>query len=92
MIKGYKYYNNPNESYLFPPSPQDWLPKNHLIYFINDLVDNPDLSIIHKDSEKELRGQPLYHPALMTKIMFLCILPVYLCFQKDCQTIISFFS
>jgi len=55
MIKGYKHYD-PNESYLFPPSPHDWLPKNNLIHFINDLVDNLDLSIIHKDYEKELRG------------------------------------
>lgn len=69
MSKKYKEYS-PNQVYLIPPCPQDWLPKNHLIYFISDLVDNLDLSAIHKDYEKETRGQPPYHPALMTKILF----------------------
>lgn len=46
------------------------MPKNHLVYFISDLVDNLDLSAIHRDYEKEVKGQPPYHPALMTKILF----------------------
>jgi len=69
MIKGYKPYS-PNQIYLFPPSPQEWLPKEHIVYFISDLVDNLDLSIIYKEYEKETRGQPPFHPALMTKILF----------------------
>jgi len=69
MIKGYKPYN-PNQIYLFPPSPQEWLPKEHLVYFISDLVDNLDLSIIFKEYEKGTRGQPPFHPGLMTKILF----------------------
>lgn len=69
MNKGYKPYN-PNQIFLFPPSPQDWLPKEHLVYFISDLVDELDLSTIKKEYEKGTRGQPPYHPALMTKILF----------------------
>jgi transposase len=69
MIKGYKPYNH-NQIYLFPPAPQDWLPKNHLVFFIGDLVDNLDLTAIEKEYEKESRGQPPFHPALMTKILF----------------------
>jgi len=69
MIKGYKPYN-PNQIYLFPPSPQEWLPKDHIVYFISDLVDNLDLSVIFKEYEKGTRGQPPFHPGLMTKILF----------------------
>jgi len=69
MIKGYKPYNH-NQIYLFPPAPQEWLPKNHIVFFIGDLVDNLDLTAIEKEYEKESRGQPPFHPALMTKILF----------------------
>ena len=33
----------PDQSYLFPPSPQDWLPQNHLVYFLLE-VSEPDLT------------------------------------------------
>jgi len=69
MIKSYKPYD-PNQIYLFPPSPQEWLPKYHLVYFISDLVDNLDLTPLYNEYEKGTRGQPPYHPALMTKILF----------------------
>lgn len=69
MIKGYKPYS-PNQMYLFPPSPQEWLPKDHIVCFISDLVDNLDLFTIYKEFEKETRGQPPFHPALITKILF----------------------
>ncbi|MFZ5633677.1 MAG: IS1182 family transposase [Bacillota bacterium] len=69
MKKGYKPYNH-NQIYLFPPAPQEWLPKNHIIFFISDLVDNLDLTSIEKEYEKDSRGQPPFHPALMTKILF----------------------
>ena len=69
MIKAYKPYD-PNQIYLFPPSPQDWLPKEHLVYFVSDLVDDLDLTFIEQVYEKSVKGQPPYHPALMTKILF----------------------
>ncbi len=28
----------PNDRWLFPPSPQDWLPENHLVYFLLDVI------------------------------------------------------
>src|SRR5690606_7051260 len=36
----------PHQPYLLPPSPADWLPKNHLAYFLLDLVAELDLSAI----------------------------------------------
>lgn len=52
-----------------PPSLSDWLPAGHLAYFVSDLVDQLDLSAIEVAYEKEERGQPPYHPRMMTKVL-----------------------
>jgi hypothetical protein len=57
MPKGYRSYL-PEQELLLPPSLRDWLPENHLAYFVGDVVDQMDLSEIHGVYEKELRGQP----------------------------------
>src|SRR5260370_6118250 len=54
---------------LLPPSLRDWLPENHLAHFVSDVVDQLDLSAIESVYEKEERGQPPYHPRMMTKIL-----------------------
>jgi len=48
----------------------DWLPEKHLCYFISDTFDEMDLSEIEHVYEKSLRGQPPYHPMMMTKVLF----------------------
>jgi transposase len=68
--KGYRSYL-PEQDLLLPPSLRDWLPENHLAYFVSDVVDQLDLTSIHAVYEKHLRGQPPYDPRMMTK------LPVY---------------
>ncbi len=55
----------PQQSYLFPPSPRDWLPPDHLAYFVIDLVASLDLSSILAHYERELRGFPPHDPRLM---------------------------
>jgi transposase len=49
---------------------RDWLPESHLCYFISDTFDEMDLSEIERVYEKNLRGQPPYHPRMMVKILF----------------------
>lgn len=68
MAKTYRPYC-PDQMLLLPPSLQDWLPENHLVYFVSDIVDNLDLDAIESCYEKEDRGQPPYHPRMMTKIL-----------------------
>jgi hypothetical protein len=68
MPKGYRTYL-PEQELLFPPSLREWLPENHLVYFVSDVVDQLDLSAIHAVYEKEKRGQPPYDPRLMTKLL-----------------------
>jgi transposase len=68
MAKSYRSYL-PEQDLLLPPSLHDWLPEGHLAYFISDVVDQLDLSAIESVYEDEERGQPPYHPRMMTKIL-----------------------
>src|ERR1700689_784118 len=68
MPKGYRTYM-PEQELLLPPSLRDWLPENHLVYFVSDVVDQLDLSAMNAVYEQEKRGQPPYDPRLMTKLL-----------------------
>src|SRR5271156_3765485 len=68
MAKTYKTYL-PEQDLLLPPSLRDWLPENHLVYCVSDMVDQLDLSAIESVYAEEDRGQPPYHPRMMTKIL-----------------------
>jgi len=68
MGKSYRPYY-PDEELLLPPSLREWLPENHLAYFVSDVVDHLDLSAIEKVYGAENRGQPPYDPRMMTKLL-----------------------
>ena len=68
MGKTYRAYL-PEQDLLLPPSLRDWLPEDHLAYFVCDVVEQLDLSAIESVYEEEERGQPPYHPRRMTKIL-----------------------
>jgi transposase len=60
---------NPDQSWLFPPSPQDWLPDGHLVYFLMDVSEQLDLSPIMKKYDSEKGGKPPYHPRMMLVLL-----------------------
>ena len=68
MAKTYRPYC-PDQMFLLPPSLRDWLPENHLSYFVSDIVDSLNLEAIESYYEKSDRGQPPYHPRMMTKVL-----------------------
>src|SRR5580704_7052705 len=68
MGKSYRPYY-PDEELLLPPSLRDWLPENHLAYFVSDVVDSLDLSAMDAVYGNEKRGQPPYDPLMMTKVL-----------------------
>jgi transposase len=68
MAKAYRAYL-PEQDLLLPQNVRDWLPENHLAHFVSDVVDELDLSAIESVYEQEERGQPPYHPRMMTKIL-----------------------
>ena len=59
----------PNQLLLLPPALQDWLPADHLAYFICDVVNMLDLSEIYASYDGSLGGQPPYNPGMMTKLL-----------------------
>jgi transposase len=71
MSKTYRDWST-DQTYLFPPSPQDWLPKGDLVYFLLDTVATLDLAPIFAHYERELRGQPPFHPRMMVALLLFC--------------------
>lgn len=71
MSKTYREWS-PSQSYMFPPSPQDWLPEDDLVYFLLDIIATIDLSPIFVHYERELRGQPPFHPRMMVALLLYC--------------------
>ena len=68
MAKTYRPYV-PEQDLLLPPSLREWLPEDHLVYFVSDLIDHLDLSAITAVYEGEERGYPPYHPVMLTKVL-----------------------
>ena len=68
MAKTYRPYV-PEQDLLLPPSLREWLPENHLAFFVSDLIDQLDLSGITSVYETEDRGYPPYHPVMLTKVL-----------------------
>ena len=71
MNKTYREWS-PDQAYMFPPSPRDWLPEDDLVYFIVETVATLDLSPIFAQYERELRGQPPFHPRMMVALLLYC--------------------
>jgi transposase len=59
----------PEQSWLFPPSPQDWLPEDHLVYFLLDVSEEIEISPIVSTYDSEKGGQPPYHPRMMLVLL-----------------------
>jgi hypothetical protein len=57
---------NPNQSWLQPPpSQQDSMPEDDLVYFLMDVVRQPDISVMSGVYEKSDRGLPPFHLRIM---------------------------
>ena len=68
MSKTYLPYDL-DQQLLLPAALQEWLPADHLAYFISDVVDQLELSEITARYEVERRGGPPYHPRMMVKVL-----------------------
>jgi transposase len=68
MSKTFRPYE-PEQTFLMPASMKEWLPSDHLAYFISDIVDQLDLSKIMDRYAGDERGYPPYHPRMMVKVL-----------------------
>jgi transposase len=68
MSKQFRSWN-PDQAFLFPPAPRDWLPENHLVYFLLDVIPQMNLQPILQPYQAEERGQPPFHPAMLVTVL-----------------------
>ncbi len=54
---------------LMPPSVSEWLPEDHLAWFVLDVVDELDLSEFLVGYRDDGRGGAAYHPAMMVALL-----------------------
>ena len=59
----------PEQPFLLPPSLRDWLPEDHLAYFISDPIDQLDLSGFHVRYQGDGRRNQPYHPTMLAKVL-----------------------
>lgn len=92
MGKTYRPYE-PDQLFLLPPSLTEWLPKNHIVFFIREVLDEMDLTPITNEYEDEERGYPPYHPKVMTGILlygYCCGITSSRKLAKHCQEDVAF--
>ena len=59
----------PDQDLLLQPSLREWLPSGHLAYFINDVVDELDLSRFYARYEGDGRRKAPFEPRMMLKVL-----------------------
>lgn len=68
-MKSYRLYA-PGQAFLLPPSPSEWLPEDHLAYFVLDLLADLDLGLIERSLQgKDARGERPFAPRMMLALL-----------------------
>ena len=68
-MKAYRPYA-PMQSFLLPPSPREWLPASHLVYFVEGFVARLNLRAIEdRIQAKDPRGPLPYAPRMMVALL-----------------------
>lgn len=68
MAYGYKSPNR-DQLYLLPPSIADWVPEDHLVWLVLDVVSMMDLSAFHARHRNDGAGRPAYDPEMMLALL-----------------------
>jgi transposase len=68
MPRDYRRYE-PDQTLLLPPSLHDWLPEDHLAFFLSDAVDAMDLSAFEARYGDEGPGNQAFDPRMMLKVL-----------------------
>ena len=58
-----------NQSYLLPPSLTDWLPQDHLAWFVLDAVEQIDLRLFYKKYRTDGVGNSAFNPSMMVGLL-----------------------
>ncbi|MBU0638752.1 MAG: transposase [Planctomycetes bacterium] len=55
--------------FLLPPSLQEWLPQDHLAWFLLEAIEHMDLSPFHAAHRDDGKGQRAHHPQIMLAVL-----------------------
>ena len=66
MSPKFQSYNQ-QQNWLFPPSIEELIPKDHPVRIVNGVIDQLNLDVLISEYNKE--GKPSYHPKMMLKVM-----------------------
>jgi transposase len=84
---------NPDQLLLMPVDLAFWLPADHLVYFMRDVVGQLDLSAIYASYDGSKGGYPAYHPEMMVTLLLYayCVgVPSSRQIEKACKESIPF--
>ena len=84
---------NPEQLMLMPPDLAKWLPEDHLVNFIREVIGQLDLSTIYADYDGSKGGYPAYHPEMMVAFLLYAYCVGVLSsrqIEKACQETIPF--
>ncbi len=59
----------PNQDFLLPPSVSEWLPENHLAYFVSETIDRLNLGKFYARYDGDGRRNQPYDPAMLVKVL-----------------------
>lgn len=66
----YKFYPiERDQMFLLPPSLKDWLPKDHVLWLILDIVEGLDITPFLKKYNRDGMGHVAYHPTMMLTVL-----------------------
>jgi transposase len=67
---GFNFMSGDREQpFLLPPDMRDWLPADHLVWFVVDVVDQLDLSGFRRAYRADGHGRAAYDPAVMVAVL-----------------------
>jgi transposase len=70
VLVGFNFRSGDREQpFLLPPDMRDWLPADHLVWFVIDVVEQIDLSAFRRAYRADGHGRAAYDPALMVAVL-----------------------
>jgi transposase len=57
------------QSFLMPPDPRDWLPEDHLAWFVLESVEEMDLSAFYGSYRRDGWGRAAFEPSMMVSLL-----------------------
>jgi transposase len=58
-----------DQPFLLPPDLRDWLPQEHLAWFVLDVVDQLDLQPFYRAHRDDGHGHPAYDPTMLLGVL-----------------------